>query len=72
MEKGSLVHPAAFRPKHQNGPLVVGSGSDMQIRPDLWEKWNSDACDKDMWKHGRISDPYRDNYDKIKWERKGS
>lgn len=52
--------------------LVVGRGSDMQFNPKMWKQWNEDACDADMWKHGRISDPYRDNYDKIKWERKSS
>ena len=50
-------------------PLVVGQGKDMQFNPPVWEKWQSDACDRDMWKHGRISDPYRDNYDKIKWNK---
>lgn len=48
-------------------PLVVGEGKDMQFNPKTWEKWNSDACDADDWKHGRVSDRYRDNYDKIKW-----
>ena len=52
--------------------LVVGEGSDTQFNPKTWQQWQNDACDKDMWKHGRISDPYRDNYDKIKWERKSS
>jgi len=49
-------------------PLVVGQGSDMQVNPKVWEKWNSDACDADDWKHGRVSDPYRTGYDKIKWD----
>lgn len=54
-----------------SSPLVVGSGKNMQFNPHVWEKWNSDACDKDMWKHGRISDAYRKRYDLIKWNGKG-
>ncbi len=50
-------------------PMVVGEGSDMQFNPVLWEKWNSDACDADDWKHGRVSDPYRSHYDQVKWEK---
>jgi hypothetical protein len=49
-------------------PLVVGKGKDMQFNPTIWEQWNSDACDADDWKHGRVSQPYRDNYDNIQWE----
>ncbi|MDZ4243849.1 MAG: hypothetical protein U1C57_01960 [Candidatus Doudnabacteria bacterium] len=49
------------------GPLVVGTGSNQRFRDDVWQKWQEDACDRDQWKHGRISDPYRENYDKIKW-----
>lgn len=48
-------------------PLVVGQGKDMQFNPVIWEKWQSDACDRDKWKHGRASDSYRNNYDRIKW-----
>ena len=48
--------------------LVVGEGSDMQIKPETFEQWQVDACDKDMWKHGRVSNPYRNNYDNINWE----
>ncbi len=50
-------------------PFITGEGSDMQVNPVLWEKWNSDACDADDWKHGRTSDRYRGNYDSIKWGR---
>jgi hypothetical protein len=50
-------------------PLVVGSGKDMQFNPEIWEKWNSDACDADDWKHGRVSDLYRKNYQNIQWEK---
>ncbi len=49
-------------------PLVVGEGSDMQFNPPVWEKWQSDACDADDWKHGRVSDKYLDHYDDIKWD----
>lgn len=50
-------------------PMVIGEGKDMQFNPVLWEKWNSDACDADDWKHGRVSDPYRENYGGIKWKK---
>ena len=52
------------------GPLVVGKGKDMKFRDDIWEKWNSDACDRDPWKHGRVTCLYQKNYEKIKWESK--
>ena len=48
--------------------LVIGKGKDMQFRPEIWEKWNSDASDRDQWKHGRVTSLYQKNYDKIKWE----
>jgi len=54
--------------KPENPPLVVGEGSDMQFNPTVWEKWNSDACDADDWKHGRVSESYRKGYDKINWK----
>jgi len=47
--------------------LTTGSGSDMQFNPQVMEQWQNDACDADDWKHGRISDKYRYNYDQIKW-----
>ena len=50
-------------------PIVVGTGKDMRFRDDLWEKWNSDACDADKWKHGRVRNAYRDGYDQIDWSR---
>lgn len=52
----------------QKPALVVGEGKDMQFNPTVWEKWNSDACDADDWKHGRKSDAYRENYDQINWD----
>ena len=64
ISKGSKKKPAHV---HHDSQLVVGKGSDMQFNPVLFEKWNSDACDADDWKHGRVSDLYRDNYDNIKW-----
>ena len=54
-------------PANHDKNLVVGQGKDMQFNPKIWEKWNSDACDTDDWKHGRVSDLYRDNYDNVKW-----
>jgi len=47
----------------QQVPLAVGEGADMQVNPQLWKKWQNDACDADDWKHGRVSDAYRDHYD---------
>jgi len=58
---------AGPQPSRQQA-LVVGEGSDMQINPVLWEQWNSDACDADDWKHGRVSNPYREYYDQIQWK----
>jgi len=48
-------------------PLVVGTGKDMHFHPETWEKWNTDACRADLWKHGRVSKKYREKYDLIKW-----
>lgn len=45
--------------------LVVGQGSDMQFNPSVIKTWKEDACEKDPWKYGRVSDPYRDNYERI-------
>jgi len=53
----------------QQIPLVVGQGSDMQINPPLWNKWQNDACDADDWKHGRVSDPYREHYNQVNWNK---
>ena len=52
----------------KNQPLIIGEGSNMEINPTLWEKWNSDACDRDDWKHGRVKQNYLDNYDLIEWD----
>jgi len=49
--------------------LVIGEGSDMQFNPRTYKQWQEDACDADMWKHGRTSDEYRDGYDQIKWDK---
>jgi len=49
--------------------LVVGKGKDMKFRDDIWEKWNSNACDRDQWKHGRVTCLYQKNYDQIKWNK---
>ena len=63
--------------KPHNSTLVVGEGSDMQINPETYEQWQVDACDKDMWKHGRVSNAYRDGmhlekgptgYDSVVWD----
>jgi len=48
-----------------NTPIVVGKGKDMQFNPPVIKTWREDACDADNWKHGRVSDPYRDNYERI-------
>ncbi len=58
--------------------LVVGEGKDMQFNPDTYEQWQQDACDRDLWKHGRVSNAFRDGialengqtgYDNINWEK---
>jgi len=66
MITGPRTKKRPYRHPHDK-KLVVGEGSDMQFNPKVWEQWNSDACDRDDWKHGRVSDRYRQNYDKIKW-----
>lgn len=46
-------------------PLVVGAGKNMQFNPPVFKSWQEDACDADDWKHGRVTEAYRDNYDRI-------
>jgi hypothetical protein len=45
--------------------MVTGSGSEMKFNPAVLKTWQEDACDADNWKHGRVSDPYRDNYARV-------
>lgn len=56
------------KPKKHFPALLQGKGKELQFKPDVWEQWNSEACDKDQWKHGRVSELYRIGYENIKWE----
>lgn len=66
MIKGVNTKKHRIRYPHDS-ELVIGKGKDMQFKPETYEQWQNDACDADDWKHGRVSDPYRDNYDAINW-----
>lgn len=58
------VHRTRIVP-NKNTQLVVGSGNNMQFNPSVFKTWQEDACDADDWKHGRISDTYRNHYERI-------
>lgn len=68
LEKYNRKGFMAMQQSSQKQALVVGEGKDMQFNPTLWNKWQNDACDADDWKHGRVSDLFRNNYDNIQWE----